>query len=57
MEFKPTNQECELLKYKGEIYYQHRRGTRLPVITWRCRHNKHGCQAILKTLNKKINES
>ena len=54
MEFLQTKQGRELLKYQNELFYEHRRGKRLPVITWRCKHNLQGCRASLKTLNREL---
>ena len=54
MEFLQIKQGRELLKYQNELFYEHRRGKRLPVITWRCKHNIQGCRASLKTLHGEL---
>jgi hypothetical protein len=51
MDFQLTSQGRESLKYGNEQYYEHRRGKRIPLITWRCRKSSQGCKAILKTLD------
>ena len=54
MEILQTIQGRELLKYQNELFYEHRRGKRIPVITWRCKRANQSCQAILRTLNGEL---
>ena len=54
MEFKRSIKGRELLNYENETFYEHRRGKRSPVITWRCGFNNQGCRARIKTLHGKI---
>jgi hypothetical protein len=54
MEFQLSSQGREMLKYGNEMYYEHRRGKHLPIITWRCRRHSLGCKAMLKTLEEKL---
>ena len=53
MEFKRAIKGRELLNYKNETFYEHRRGKLSPVITWRCGFNNQGCRLELKRYMEK----